>query len=172
MTKQKNKFLNINANAVGMSKYRDDFSSQLSKFIHCSWIIKEDLDREVTVNGVDYTIWGLYDIHHSRYHILLKPVGTGAFLIEDSKVVAHALGYSRMRNLVTGVERQFDFWRKGKVLLETKGDSKLDSNTDHDSEGDVDTAGEWVSSKKEEYVDPLIKAMQDDLIDDGDTSAY
>lgn len=167
-----NKFLNISADAVGMSKYRDDFSSQLSKFIHCSWIIKEDLDREVTIKGVDYTIWGLYDIHHSRYHILLKPVGTGAFLIEDSKTVAHALGYSRMRNLVTGVERQFDFFRKGKVSLETKGDVKLDNKADHDQNEDVDTAEGWGSSKNKEYVDPLIKAMQDDLIDDGDTSAY
>ena len=168
-----NKYLNINAESVGMCKYRKDFTNQHSKFLHSSWLLKEDLDKQVTLNGTDYTIWGLYDIHHSRYYILLKPVGTGAFYIEDSKTVARALGYTRMRNLVTGVEHPYDYFRrKGLISVDTKETAELPAKVDRNADVDEDMPGDWVPAKEGEYVDPLVKALQDDLIDDGDTSAY
>jgi hypothetical protein len=144
---------------------RRDFTNQHSKHIHASWLIKEDLDREVEIDGLRFTIHGLWDLVGVRYLILLNPIGGGPFLVTDSRRVANALGYSRMRNLVTGEEHNWSFKGK-KTLVEIE---KTEEPRGSDSEEDVDN--EWENKEEEEYVDPLIQALLDDITDDGDTSA-
>jgi hypothetical protein len=164
---KKNHYISLSSESPSLPRFRTDYLNQHSKFIHSSWLLKEDIDREVEMEGRKYTIFGLWEVHNGRYTILLKPVEGGAYLIADSKQVAIGLGYSRMRNLVTGVEYSSDvFSSKGKFFVEERPVEEKTSDKDEDIDN------EWEESdEEEEFIDPLVKALQDDLIDDGDSSA-
>jgi len=164
---KKNHYISLDSTSPSLPRFRNDYLNQHSKFIHASWLLKEDIDREVEMEGRMYTIFGLWEVHNGRYTILLKPIDGGAYLIADSKQVAIGLGYSRMRNLVTGVEYASDtFSSKGKFFVEERPVEEKTSNSDEDLDN------EWEEdSDEEDFIDPLVKALQDDLIDDGDSSA-
>lgn len=164
---KKNHHITLSSNSPSLPRFRTDYLNQHSKFIHSSWLLKEDIDREVEMEGRKFTIFGLWEVHNGRYTILLKPVDGGSYLIADSKQVAIGLGYSRMRNLVTGVEYASDtFSSKGKFFVEERPVEEKPSDKDED----IDNEWEEVD-EEEDFIDPLVKALQDDLIDDGDSSA-
>jgi hypothetical protein len=164
------KFLNICTDGPAMDRFRNDFLNQHSRFIHSSWLLKADIDRIVTLKGSDYTVAGLWDIVGSSWLIILKPVDKdrGMYIV-DSKQVAHAMGYSRMRNLITGEEHTWDIrpTRELTSLGETEQFVPTDVAVDEDEEKEVEETDD-----DEEYVDPLVQALLDNMIDEGDTSAY
>jgi hypothetical protein len=156
------KFIPLTADSPSTARMRQEFINQHSKLIHPSWLIKEDLDKEVTIDDRQYTIHGLWDVVGIRHIILLDPVEGGAFLITDSRRVANALGYTRMRNLVTGVEHSWSFsGKKSLIGIPDKVEATVESPDEY-SDDDKDT----------EYVDPLVQALLDDITDDGDVSAH
>lgn len=171
MSKYKVKrYLNISYDAIGLNRFRRNFRSYHSRFIHSSWLLLEDLDRKVTLNETEYTVFGLYDSYGSEYDIMLKPVKGGAFYFATSKEVAHAMGYSRMRNLVTGVEHTWEIKDKSNHLTAlSTPDSDEKTFTANEESDNEDSDNEW-SEDSENFVDPLVKALQDDLIDEGDIS--
>jgi len=128
----------------------------------------EDFDRKVTLNGIEYTIFGMYDSFSSQYDIMLKPVKGGAFYLATSKEVAHALGYSRMRNLITGEEHKWDM-RGKRGPLTVLPPSEIEDNSANEDE---DTEEDEYTEETEEFIDPLVKALQDDITDDGDMSNF
>jgi len=161
---KRNQYITLSSDSPSLPRFRYDYLNQHSKFIHASWLLKEDIDREVEMEGRKYNIFGLWEVHNGRYTILLKPVDGGAYLIADSKQVAIGLGYSRMRNLVTGVEYTTDLvTSKGKFFVEERPIEEKVTDEDGDSE--------WEDEEDDNFIDPLVKALQDDLIDDGDSSA-
>jgi len=175
-SKQIKKYIILSPDAIGMEKYVRRYKDHHSKFIHASWLLKEDLGKTVVLpdmHGIDttYEIYGLWDNESSRIKVLLKDVNGGPFMIEESKVISHALGYTRMRNLVTGEEHKWDYVNQSKFfqitnrtdLIEEVEDTPLTTIDDED-EG-------YYDEEEENYVDPLVKALQDDLTDDGDSSA-
>ena len=97
---------------------------------------------------------------------MLKPIEGGPYFIADSKIVANALGYTRMRNAVTGVEHKFDMIGKKYVVA-----IPITPIVDDEDVEDEDTENEDEDGD-EGFVDPLIKALEDDITDDGDTSNY
>lgn len=171
---KKNQYISLSSDSPALKRFRYEYTNQHSKFIHASWLIKEDIDREVEMYGVKYTIFGLWDMSASKYTILLKPVNGGAYLIANSKDVSNALGYVRMRNLVTGVEYATD-------LQPTKGLTYAGTTTviveedvtvkNEDDITDEDENTEDENTEDEDYIDPLVKALQEDIMDDGDSSA-
>jgi len=163
---KKNQYISLSDDSPALKRFRYEYTNQHSKFIHASWLIKEDLDREVEMYGVKYTIFGLWDMSSGKYTILLKNMAGGAYLIANSKEVANALGYVRMRNLVTGIEYASDLVpSKGLVF---SGPPPVAVIEDEDTE-DEDIDDE--DNDDEDYIDPLVKALQDDITDDGDSSA-
>jgi len=163
------KFLNILTDGPAMDRFRNDYLNQHSRFIHSSWLLKSDIDRVVNIKGADYTIAGLWDIAGSSWLIVLKSqTGRGIYVI-DSKQVAHYLGYSRMRNLITGEEHTWDIrpTRELTSLGETSAFVPTDVATEEDEEKEIDEIED-----DEEYVDPLVQALLDNMTDEGDTSAY
>jgi hypothetical protein len=165
MAKQTNKWVSLNPDAIGMQKYIDGFTNQHSKFIHSSWLLKSDHNREVTIDDKVYTIYGLWDVIGTRYMIMLRPVEKGPFRIEDSKVVSSALGYTRMRNQVTGEEHKWDFAKRKDWTYLGAPASKVTEKQIEDPETENE------NEEEDEYVDPVVKALLDSLIDDGDSSA-
>lgn len=166
---KKNHYISLSSDSPALKRFRYEYTNQHSKFIHASWLLKEDIDREVEMYGVKYTIFGLWDMSSGKYTILLKPVDGGAYLIASSKEVANALGYVRMRNLVTGVEYTTDLYpTKGLTFSGPPAAVIEEETTVKDEETD-----EWDSTDEDEedYIDPLVKALQDDIMDDGDSSA-
>jgi hypothetical protein len=161
---KKNQYISLSSDSPALKRFRYEYTNQHSKFIHASWLIKEDLDREVEMYGVKYTIFGLWDMSSGKYTILLKNMEGGAYLIANSKDVANALGYVRMRNLVTGKEYTSDLVpSKGLVFSGPPPVTVIDEDIeDEDTDEDTDD---------EDYIDPLVKALQDDITDDGDSSA-
>lgn len=80
-----------------------------AKFIHSSYTVSEDLGKTVTIEDFDYTIAGIWDIVGFKKNILLKEVGKEtSYAYADSKIVAEALGFTNYRNLVTGVQVNYD----------------------------------------------------------------
>ena len=156
-----NKYITLTTNSPSLPKFRKEYLNQHSRFIHCSWLLKEDLDREVTLNDIKYTVFGLWEIVGSEWLIMLKPVEGGPFYLANSKEVARAMGYSKMRNAVTGIEHNFDYNYNGyKVVVPTGPAGIIDEDED-----------EFVEEEDNE-IDPLVKALQDAITDDGDTSNY
>jgi hypothetical protein len=163
------RFIPLTMGSPSVERMRTDFTNLHSKHIHASWLIKEDLGREVEIDDQRYIIYGLWDMIGVRYLILLNPIGGGPFLVTDSRRVANALGYSRMRNLVTGEEHTWTF--KGKKSLIEIEKTEPPRVSDNDESGEADETP-WSKDKEEgEFVDPLIQALLDDITDDGDTSA-
>jgi hypothetical protein len=161
-----NRYIGLDSTSPSLPRYRKEYLNQHSKFIHASWLLKEDIDREVTLNDIKYTIFGVWDVVNANYTIMLKPVNPGPFYLADSKEVAHALGYSRMRNAVTGIEHATDIIGKRKLVIMPETATTID-------DGD-DTPRDWDDDATDNYndIDPIVQALQDNLMDDGDTSNY
>jgi hypothetical protein len=69
----------------------------------------EDLGKTATINDLDYTVAGLWDIIGFKRIILVKEVGKEtSYAFADSKVIAEGLGFTNYRNLVTGVQVPYD----------------------------------------------------------------
>lgn len=165
------KYLTLNPNAIGIEKYVQRYNDQHSKFVHASWLLLEDRGRTVVLPDADgsdetYEIYGVWTVDGSRVKIMLKSLRGGPFLLEDSKIVSAALGYSRMRNAVTGAEYNWDYVpsnRVGKMVTETvyaELQKPAVQFRDDDAYTDDDT--------QDFYVDPLVKALQDDITDGND----
>jgi len=172
-----NRYISLDLKSHSLPRYRKEYLNQHSKFIHASWLLKEDIDREVTLNDIKYTIFGIWEVVNSKYNIMLKPVEGGPFYIADSKAVANALGYVRMRNLVTGEEHKSDLIGKRKNLITMLESESESINLNEEEE---DNLSEWDNSPQDDLdeedgegdIDPITQALQDDLTDDGDTSNY
>jgi len=160
-----NKYITLTTGSPSLPKFQKEYLNQHSRFVHTSWLLKEDLNREVELHGIKYTVFGLWEIVGSDWIIMLKPVENGPYYLANSKEVARAMGYSKMRNAVTGKEHTFDYEYSGyKVIVPTGIASMTDSEDDEDIVDERD--------EDENEIDPLVKALQDELIDDGDTSNY
>lgn len=164
------KYLNISSSLE--PKFRMSFLNDHSKFIHSSWLLKEDIDKKSTINGVEWTIVGLWDLTGTRRLILLRS-DKGAYAFEDSKIVSEGMGFFNMRNQVTGEEHKN--WSYGRVNLTLLAEEKTDDSNDQE-----ESSGVWTRLDKEavledeenivddeEDIDPLVKALQDDLSDEG-----
>jgi len=158
-----NRYITLTSDSPSLPKFRKDYLNQHSKFIHSSYCLKEDIDRELEINDIQYRIFGLWAVVGGNYTIMLQPIHGGPFYLADSKEVAGAMGYTRYRNLVTGVEHTWDYANKGVTY-------KLTTKPVADVEDDEDIVDEHDEDDNE--IDPLVKALQDELIDDGDTSNY
>ena len=165
-----NKYITLTTDSPSLPKFKKEYLNQHSRFVHSSWLLKEDIDREVEMNNIKYTVFGLWEIIGSDWIIMLKPVEGGPFFLANSKEVSRAMGYSKMRNTVTGKEHTFDYAYNGYNTItpvgiasinETDDGKTVDDETDESNDDDDDNE-----------IDPLVKALQDDLIDDGDTSNY
>lgn len=156
-----NKYITLTTGSPSLPKFRKEYLNQHSRFIHTSWLLKEDIDREVTLNDIEYTVYGLWEIVGSEWIIMLKPVNGGPFYLANSKEVARAMGYSKMRNAVTGVEHNFDYAYNGYKVITPTGPAGMIEDEDE----------EYVEEEDNE-IDPLVKALQDAITDDGDTSNY
>jgi hypothetical protein len=163
-----NRYLGLSETTIGLERFRKSYRTYHSRFIHSSWLLLEDLDRKVTLNGTEYTVFGMWDSFGSQYDIMLKPVEGGAFYLSTSKEIAHAMGYSRMRNLVTGEEHKWDVKGKKSLTYIPVEESIIEEKTSEDE----DESWEDESEDSEDFVDPLVKALQDDITDDGDMSNY
>jgi hypothetical protein len=167
------KYISMSPNAIGIERYVRRYMDQHSKFVHGSWLMKEDWGREVTMpddDGVDqtYTIYGMWSLEGSKVKIMLKHTEGGPFRIEESKLIAQAMGYSRMRNLVTGEEHTWDFVPSNRMhkYIDEEGDSRP-AVVFRDDEA---YTNEDEDENEETYVDPLVKALQDALTEDEDTA--
>lgn len=173
---KKNHYITLSNDSPALKRFRYEFTNQHSKFIHASWLLKEDIDRELEMHGVKYSIFGLWDMSGGKYTILLKAVEGGPYLIASSKDVSNALGYVRMRNLVTGKEYTTDLYPSTGLTftgppVTTPVIEDETSVTKDDTAITEDDTEVWSSDDEEGYVDPLVKALQDDIMDDGDSSA-
>ena len=149
---------------AGIERYIKIYKNYHSRWIHTSWLLLEDLNRPVNYEDVDYTIFGMWDNENSEVIIMLKPVTRGAFRLINSKKVAIALGYNRMRNLLTGEVRPYGVEdvavKNSGVLVETYSDDEIE-----DEDEDVDNTDETVD-------DTVCQELINDIIDTGDSSAY
>ena len=161
-----NKYITLTTDSPSLPKFKKEYLNQHSRFIHTSWLLKEDIDREVEMNNIKYTVFGLWEIIGSDWIIMLKPVEGGPFFLANSKEVSRAMGYSKMRNAVTGKEHTFDYAYNGYNAITPVGIASI-AESDEDDEDIVDEHDE-----DDNEIDPLVKALQDELIDDGDTSNY
>ena len=159
-----NKYITLTTGSPSLPKFQKEFLNQHSRFIHCSWLLKEDLNREVEMNGIKYTVFGLWEIIGTDWIIMLKPTEGGPFFLSNSKDVARAMGYSKMRNAVTGVEHNFDYAYNGYKIVTPTGPATISDSDEDDFEDSVED--------DDNEIDPLVKALQDALTDDGDTSNY
>lgn len=175
---------------VTLSKYsearlRQDYINQHARFIHSSWLLLEDLDKEVEMYGRKYRICGLWDTQGYRKIILLNNLENGTYAHVDSKEVANALGFTKFRNLVTGKEITYDLAAEAKVrewlnkskISETPVIEETDEDeTIIDKEDELDEAivldrdNEYVDDEEEtdeEELDPLVRALRPDEDDSG-----
>ncbi len=102
---------------------------------------------------------------------MLKPVEGGAFYLAESKEIAHAMGYSRMRNAVTGKEHTWDLRGKRGPMIALPTEQPVEEK---ESNIDDEMDDEFMDHREdtEEFIDPLVKALRDDITDDGDMSNY
>lgn len=174
------KYVSLHKNSV--DKLRNDYIREHSKFIHSSYLLLEDLDKEVVIRGKKFTIAGLWDIVGYRKIILLRAEnGTHAHL--DSKEIAAALGFNTFRNFVTGKPITYDIESQtkynamlSKIKIEQEEASPMvavvesdEDETEKTEEVDVlvlDRDDEYVPEEEteetEEDVDPLVKALRED----------
>lgn len=164
---------NVNISSSLEAKFRQSFLNDHSKFIHASWLLKEDLGKTSVIDGVTYTIVGLWDLSGSRRLILLKGE-RGGYAFEDSKIVSEGMGFYNMRNQVTGVEHKgwvFD----GRKEIPTAVTEAVEEPT---KAKDEETSGVWTrldqeaisdeedTVDEEDDIDPLVRALQQDLTDE------
>ena len=153
-----------------------------AKFIHSSYTIAEDLGKTVTIEDFDYTIAGIWDIIGFKKNILLKEVGKEtSYAYADSKIVAEALGFTNYRNLVTGVQVNYDMAAEYRIkkankfklealeALENIEPVVVDEFESIDDEIDEDVIVEDESCEddldenledEDEDIDPLVKALR------------
>ena len=139
-------YLNISSSLE--DKYRKAYISDHSKFIHSSWLLKEDLGKVSVIDDVSWTIIGLWDLIGFRRQILLRS-DRGFYAIEDSKIVSQGMGIRNMRNFVTGEEHEDWIFQgntgsldsvdlKDEEILQDDDGKVLDTHEDHLSEEDLD----------------------------------
>lgn len=181
----------ISLSQISENRLRRDYVNQHSRFVHSSWLLLEDLDKEVEILGRNYRIAGLWDVLGYKKIILLKNIENGTYAHTDSKDVANALGFTKFRNLVTGKEITYDLADEAKVrewlnkskISETVIDKTLDDSLDdsldevtdevntedEDDKMVLDRDNEYVEEDEEEVIetDPLVKALQIDEDDSG-----
>jgi hypothetical protein len=165
-------------------RFRHDYINQHSRFIHSSWLLLEDLDKEVELHGRKFRIAGLWDVMGYKKIILLKNLeGENSYAHTDSQEVANALGFTKFRNLVTGKEITYDLAAEAKVkewLNKQKiGETPVEQSEEIDDvitkdedldEVILDRDKEYVDEDDDEdteEIDPLIKALQIDEDDSG-----
>jgi hypothetical protein len=148
-------------------KFRKEYLNDHSKFIHTSWLLKEDLGKTSVINGVNWTIVGLWDIEGIRRQILLRSEN-GTYAFEDSKIVCQGMGIYNMRNLVTGQEHKD--W-----VFTSKNLTPMDISSDENESEEIEESGVWTriddetsNEDEDEIVDPLVKALQEDITDEYD----
>ena len=164
------KYVNISSSLE--KKFRDQFLMDHSKFIHASWCLKEDIDKKTVIDGVEFTIVGLWDLAGIRRNILLR-TERGSYAFEDSKIVSQGMGFFNMRNLVTGKEHP-NWVFGGKQVATIIEDSTEDSNEDNTenvdsgvwSKFDNESLPEDEDIQEEVEIDPLVKALQQDISDE------
>ena len=161
-------------------KFRQHYISDHSKFIHGSWLLKEDLDRVSVIDGENWRIAGLWDLILFRREILLRNE-RGQYAIEDSRIVSEGLGHYKMRNRIPGEE---DNWtRDNNLNLVPLGEVQTTetSQTETSEEDIEETSGVWdkldhemakdeetFSEDDEDLVDPLVKALRSAISDEGE----
>jgi hypothetical protein len=165
----------VNISSSLEAKFRQNYINDHSKFIHASWLLKEDLDKKSVINGTEWTIVGLWDLAGTRRLILLKSE-RGSYAFEDSKIVSEGMGFFNMRNQVTGVEHK-NWYFKGSdkvILTALPPEETADTSKDEVEE----TSGIWTQFDKEtvvededqveddEEIDPLVQALREDISDD------
>jgi hypothetical protein len=165
------KYIAMSPNAIGIEKYVRRYMDQHSKFVHSSWLLKEDWGREVTLpdrDGSDqvYSIYGMWSMDGSKVKVMLKRIDGGPFLIEESKIIANAMGYNRMRNAVTGLEYTWDYVPNSSMWKYTDADDDARPAVTFRDDDAYVTDDE--DDRESAYVDPLVKAMQDAITDDED----
>ena len=161
------KYINISSSLE--KKFRLSFLNDHSKFIHSSWLLEEDIDKKSTINGVEWTIVGLWDLVGTRRLILLRSE-KGTYAFEDSKIVSEGMGFFNMRNRITGEEhRNWHYGKSAKLtpLVEESSEESVEESsgvwTSRDNEAAVEDEENLVV---EEDIDPLVKALQSDLTDE------
>lgn len=146
----------------GIERYIKLYKNYHSRWIHSSWLLLEDLNRPVTYDGIDYTIFGMWDNENSEVLILLKPTTRGSFRLLNSKKVSIALGYNRMRSLLTGEVRPYGVEdiavKNSGTLIETVSDDEIEDEDFDDTDETED--------------DMVYQELIDDIIDSGDSAAY
>lgn len=164
------KYVNISSSLE--KKFRDMFLMDHSKFIHASWLLKEDIDKKSVIDGTEFTIVGLWELAGTRRLILLKS-STGSYAFEDSKKVSEGMGFFNMRNLVTGKEHP-NWVFGGKQVATIMEETKVEESKDDEE----NTSGVWTQFDKEnlpddedaiddeEDIDPLVQALREDISGD------
>ena len=164
------KYVNISSSLE--KKFRDMFLMDHSKFIHASWLLKEDIDKKSVIDGTEFTIVGLWELAGTRRLILLKS-STGSYAFEDSKIVSEGMGFFNMRNLVTGKEHP-NWVFGGKQVATIMEETKVEESNDDEE----NTSGVWTQIDKEnlpddedaiddeEDIDPLVQALREDISGD------
>ena len=71
-----------------------------------------------------------------------------------------------MRNAVTGIEHTTDIIGKRKLVIMPESATTIDDGDDTPRNWDDD------DTDNHEDIDPIVQALQDNLMDDGDTSNY
>jgi len=85
-----------------ISRFRKDYINEHAKFMHSSYLLSTDLGREFEYENETYSVIGLWDYIGYEKIILIKNQKTGYYSVLPSKLIAAALGYDSLRNLVTG----------------------------------------------------------------------
>jgi hypothetical protein len=172
---------------VSLSKFseerlRKDYIKQHARFIHSSWLLLEDLDKEVELHGRKYRISGLWDTAGHKKIILLQNTENNTYAYTESQEIANALGFTKLRNLVTGKEITYDLaadakvkeWlnkqKIGETLVEQSNEDEAVITQDEDlDEVILERDREYVNEDEDtkEEIDPLVRALQIDEDDSG-----
>jgi hypothetical protein len=148
-----------------VEKFRKDFVREHSKFIHSSYLLETDIDKQVTIGDRNFTIAGLWDTHGYNKEILLHYKGS-SYAHCDSKVVANALGFTKFRNFVTGKEITYDIsaiYAYNQMMSRTKVE-----DTGHDTNTNEDNTAEYVATPPEEIDAPIHARDNEYVNEDGE----
>ncbi len=105
-------------------RLRRDYINEHSKFIHSSYLLLSDLDREFKIKNKPYRVVGFWDQLSYEKLILTHDIEDGGYTIMPSKLIAFAMGYQGFRNLVTGKESLDNY----KISKKNKKWKKLENN--------------------------------------------
>ena len=150
------------------NKVRERFIIDHSKFIHSSWLISSDLGKTSVINGETWTVIGLWEVAGTKRLIVIKSEA-GRYAMVDSKVVANGMGYFNLRNLVTGEESKASAFGKNLKMLPQEMPEEDTNITKEETSGvwrDDEDFNEQDENEEDEYVDPLVKALRDNISDE------